>query len=88
MNTMIRKFPGLLFLFCLVAAPALTGAAKAHASWQEEWKKTLAAAKKEGKVTVYTSSRQSNLLLESGAFQKSTRTSNSLWPSEIHSTES
>jgi len=70
MNTIIRKFPGLLFLFCLVAAPALSGAAKAHASWQEEWKKTVAAAKKEAQVTVYTSSRQSNLLLESGAFQK------------------
>jgi len=70
MNTIVRKFPGLLLLFCLVAAHALTGAPKGHAAWEAEWKKTLEAAKKEGQVTVYTSSRQSNLLLQSGAFQK------------------
>jgi len=70
MNTVIRKFLGFLLLFWLVAAPAFTGAGKAHASREAEWKRTVEAAKKEGLVTVYTSSRQNNLLLESGAFQK------------------
>jgi len=70
MNTVIRKFLGFLLLFWLVATPAFTGAGKAHASREAEWKRTVEAAKKEGLVTVYTSSRQNNLLLESGAFQK------------------
>ncbi len=71
MYTIIRKFPGFLLLFWLVAAHPFTGAGKAHASWEAEWERTVEAAKKEGVVTVYTSSRQNNLLLESGAFQKS-----------------
>ncbi len=70
MNTTIGKFLGFLLLSWLVAAPAFTGAGKAHANWEAEWKKTVEAAKEEGQVTIYTSSRQSNLLLESGAFQK------------------
>jgi len=70
MKTIIRKFPGFLLLFWLVAAHAFTGAGKAHASWEAEWERTVEAAKKEGQVTIYTSSRQNNLLLESGAFQK------------------
>lgn len=39
-------------------------------SWEAEWQKTIEAAKKAGQVTIHTSSNQSNLLLESGAFQK------------------
>ncbi len=70
MNTIVRKFPGLLLWLCLIAAYAFTGAEKAQASWEADWKKTVEAAKKEGQVTIYTSSRQNNLLLESGAFQK------------------
>jgi len=70
MNTTICKLLGLLLLFWLVSEHAFTGAGKAHASWEAEWKRTVEAAKKEGQVTIYTSSRQSNLLLQSGAFQK------------------
>ncbi len=70
MHAIIHKFLGFLLLFWLVAAHAFTGAGKAHASWEAEWKRTVDAAKKEAQVTIYTSSRQSNLLLESGAFQK------------------
>ena len=70
MNIVIRKLLGLSLLFWLVAAHALTGAPKAHAAWEAEWKKTVEAAKKEGQVTIYTSSRQNHLLLDSGAFQK------------------
>ena len=70
MITFIRKFVWFAFLFFLVAVHPLTGAAKAYASWEAEWKKTVEAAKKEGVVRIYTSSRQNHLLLDSGAFQK------------------
>ncbi len=66
----IRNLGGVLLLFWLVAVHVLTGAAKAQASWEAEWKRTVEAAKKEGQVTIYTSSRQNHLLLDSGAFQK------------------
>jgi iron(III) transport system substrate-binding protein len=67
---MTHKLAVLALLFCLVLALALTGAGKVHAAWEAEWKKTVEAAKNEGKVTVYTSSNQNTLLFESGAFQK------------------
>ncbi|HEY2919345.1 MAG TPA: hypothetical protein VGK77_10170 [Candidatus Binatia bacterium] len=70
MNSMTHKLAVLALLFCLVLALALTGAGKVHAAWEAEWKKTVEAAKNEGKVTVYTSSNQNTLLFESGAFQK------------------
>jgi len=70
MNTIIRKFLGFLLLFWFVAAQAFTGAGKARASWEAEWKRTVEAANKEGEVTIYTSSNQNTLLIESGAFQK------------------
>ncbi len=70
MNTIIRKFLRFSLFSLFIAAHAFTGAGKAHASWEAEWEKTVAGAKKEGQVTVYTSSRQNNLLLEQGAFQK------------------
>ncbi len=47
MYTIIRKFPGFLLLFWLVAAHPFTGAGKAHASWEAEWERTVEAAKKE-----------------------------------------
>jgi len=70
MNTIIRKVPGFLLLFWLVAAHAFTGAGKAYANWEAEWNRTVEAAKKEGKVRIYLSSNQNTLLVKSGAFQK------------------
>jgi len=52
------------------AAQLCGGAVPAGAAWEAEWEKTVEAAKKEGQVTVYTSSTQNTVLLESGAFQK------------------
>jgi len=70
MNTFFYRFPKCLFLVWLVAATAFIGAGKARASWEAEWEKTVAAAKKEGQVQVYLSSNQNHLLIQSGAFQK------------------
>ena len=70
MNFTTGKLPGFTLLFCLVAAHAFTGAEKAHAAWEAEWKKTVEAAKKEGQVSIYTESSQNTLLIDSMAFQK------------------
>ncbi|NIO06666.1 MAG: extracellular solute-binding protein [Deltaproteobacteria bacterium] len=70
MNFVFRKFITLSLLFSFITLNSFFGTTESQASWETEWKKTVEAAKKEGVVTVYTSSRQSNLLLESGAFQK------------------
>ncbi len=70
MNTTIGKFLGFLLFSWLVAAPVFTGAGKAHANWEAEWKKTVEAAKEEGQVRIYLSSNQNTLLIKSGAFQK------------------
>lgn len=59
-----------LFSFLACCALALGGAGTARASWEAEWQKTVAAAKKEGQVTIYTNSSQTTLLINSGAFQK------------------
>ena len=53
-------------LFLLIVA--LTQVEGAWASWQEEWEKTLAAAKKEGQVNIYISGW--GAVIESGVFQK------------------
>jgi iron(III) transport system substrate-binding protein len=45
------------------------GVARAQ-SREAEWKRTVEAAKREGRVTVYTESSQNTLLINSGAFQK------------------
>lgn len=68
MKTIISKL--LRLLFWLLAAQAFTGAQRAYASWEAEWKKTVEAAKKEGQVTIYTESSQNSLLIDSMAFQK------------------
>jgi iron(III) transport system substrate-binding protein len=70
MKNIVRKILGYTLLFWLIAAQAFTEADKAHASWEAEWERTVEAAKKEGKVTIYTSSSQNTLLMDSGAFQK------------------
>jgi iron(III) transport system substrate-binding protein len=70
MNNAIRKLLVFAFLFCPVAAPGFTGAAKAQTSREAEWKKTVEAAKKEGQITIYTESSQNSMLVDSGAFQK------------------
>lgn len=70
MNTILGKLPVFALLFWLFAAHFLSGAGKADASSETEWKKTVEAAKREGKVTIHTSSNQNTLLLESGTFQK------------------
>jgi iron(III) transport system substrate-binding protein len=56
--------------FWLLIVQTLLGAAKATSAYGNEWEKTVAAAKEEGQVTIYTSSSQNIRLLESGAFQK------------------
>lgn len=46
----LGKFGLSLFVFCVLATEVLAAAAPA---WQGEWEKTLAAAEKEGQVTIY-----------------------------------
>jgi iron(III) transport system substrate-binding protein len=53
----------------LSLSPGIVEAAAAP-GWEAQWERTVAAARKEGRVTIYTSSNQNTLLLESGAFQK------------------
>jgi len=40
-----------LFMFCLMSVPLARG--QAQSSWKGEWEKTVAAAKKEGRVVIY-----------------------------------
>ena len=47
----MRATSGLLLLF-VVFYPCISGAATAKASWQAEWKKTVEAAEKEGKLAL------------------------------------
>jgi len=69
-NALVKATRSVLLLFFVFAAAGLTRAANGHANWRAEWEKTVEAAKKEGQVTIYTSSTQNTLLMESGAFQK------------------
>jgi len=48
-------FAGLLGLASVDCPPRLAHAAEAKPAWQREWEKTVAAAKKEGQVSVYIS---------------------------------
>jgi iron(III) transport system substrate-binding protein len=59
----------LTFYWTFLIAAADLRAAEVKAAWQQEWEKTLQAAKKEGQVTVYVHSSYAPAL-ESGAFQK------------------
>ncbi len=53
------KLSGLIFIFsCLgLVQERFTVSAQQNPAWQAKWEKTVAAAKKEGRVTVYTSVR-------------------------------
>src|SRR5581483_10777782 len=44
-----------LLLACLLGTPMGVSAAQVKPPWQQEWEKTLEAAKKEGQLTVYIS---------------------------------
>jgi iron(III) transport system substrate-binding protein len=68
MKTMVRGLTGIL-VFWLVAV-VFTASGRAAPSWEEEWKKTVEAAKKEGQVVISTNSQQNTLLLNTMAFQK------------------
>jgi iron(III) transport system substrate-binding protein len=70
MRTIRLKLAGFILLCWLAAAVAFTGAGKAHATWEADWKKTVEAAKKEGQVTIYTESAQNSQLIDARAFQK------------------
>jgi iron(III) transport system substrate-binding protein len=65
-------FTVLIILYASLAAISFAtdvNAAETKTAWQQEWEKTLQAAKKEGQVTVYVHSSYAPAL-ETGAFQK------------------
>ena len=57
---------GIASIFFLIS---MAGAAE-KPSWEAEWKRTVEAAKKEGRVMIYISPGTSTLVFESGRFQK------------------
>src|SRR3972149_5042052 len=64
----IILFPGLSLLAAPISAarvPKIASSAVRETAWQEEWKKTLAEAKQEGKVSI-ASSTGSNLMRSLG----------------------
>ena len=57
-----------LLIFQLTAGTSPSGAQEMKRGWQQEWERTVEAAKKEGQVNVYMWSTIS--VLDAGAFQK------------------
>ncbi|HEX2226641.1 MAG TPA: extracellular solute-binding protein [Candidatus Binatia bacterium] len=53
MNRLVLS--GMFFAYIFLLWVGVIGAAQTNAAWQAEWEKTLAAAKKEGQVTIYIS---------------------------------
>ncbi len=60
---------GMFIISVFVAQPAQLSAAAAE-SWEQDWKKTMDAAKDEGKVTIYTTASGSTRVALTKAFTK------------------
>src|SRR5258705_11103818 len=65
----IRLLRGLALLLISFGCLACFSAARAAEGWQQEWERTVQAAKKEGQVTVYVHSTYAPVLT-TGAFEK------------------
>ncbi|MDP2647482.1 MAG: hypothetical protein Q8P24_21340, partial [Desulfobacterales bacterium] len=60
----------IVMVLTISVAVILIGYVKADAQWEAEWKKTLEAGKKEGKVSVYVSSIAPGLRKQAIVFAK------------------